>query len=68
LELIWSEGFSHGEIEIVLSTARQQEIFKRMFIQECRIFAEVSGGMKSPRKKVINFDEDMPEEPVVRLC
>jgi pimeloyl-ACP methyl ester carboxylesterase len=68
LELIWSEGFSHGEI--VLSTARQREIFKRMFIQECRIFAEDQGRGKSPRRhKAADYlDDEIPEEPVVRCC
>mmetsp|Transcript_31685 Transcript_31685/g.71248 ORF Transcript_31685/g.71248 Transcript_31685/m.71248 type:complete len:504 (+) Transcript_31685:301-1812(+) len=38
LELIWSEGFDHGEV--VCDTKRQHEIAQRMYIQECRIFAE----------------------------
>mmetsp|Transcript_24996 Transcript_24996/g.29528 ORF Transcript_24996/g.29528 Transcript_24996/m.29528 type:complete len:550 (-) Transcript_24996:366-2015(-) len=75
LELIWSEGFSHGEI--VLSTARQHEIFKRMFIQECRIFAEGQGGGKSSsslgqgrhqKKSHSDYEDDLHEEPVVRCC
>jgi hypothetical protein len=38
LELIWSEGYSHGQV--VCSPSRQREIFKCMFVQECRILAE----------------------------
>lgn len=38
VELIWSEGYSHGQV--VCSPSRQREIFKCMFVQECRILAE----------------------------
>ncbi len=31
IELIWSEGFAHGQI--VLSPSRQREIAKRIFLQ-----------------------------------
>jgi len=44
LELVWSEGFAHGQI--IASPSRQREIARRMFLQECRIFAEESAGVR----------------------
>lgn len=37
LELIWSDGFSHGQL--IYSMHRQKDVARAMFLQEARIFA-----------------------------
>jgi pimeloyl-ACP methyl ester carboxylesterase len=48
LELIWSEGYWHGQI--IASPARQRDIAKTMWIQECRIFAEMTHATASKKQ------------------
>jgi hypothetical protein len=81
LELIWSEGYTHGQI--IASPARQRDIAKTMWIQECRIFAEMthasattqqqqlssrSSGASSSSMPRNNSSVDDFDEAVVRCC
>ena len=68
LELIWSEGFSHGEI--VLSPRRQREICRKMRLQECRILREEQQKATS-EKPPVPLCSDAPASPIglrVRSC
>lgn len=68
LELIWSEGFSHGEI--VLSPTRQREICRKMRLQECRILREEQQKATS-EKPPVSSCSNAPASPIglrVRSC
>ena len=52
LELIWSEGYTHGQI--IASPARQRDIAKTMWIQECRIFAEMTHASATTKQQQLS--------------
>jgi len=62
LEVVWSEGYSHGQILASLQT--QSEFARRMFLQECRLFAERDGSAKYRRAAGKSSQQQIaPPEP-----